>query len=66
MSLLEQHGLVYDAMGDLKQLKVVALKFPNVTIVLNHLGGPGPVDQPAETLAQWKEDIAALVVQKRL
>ena len=60
MSLLEQHNLVYDAMGDLRKLKEVALKFPKVTIVLNHLGGPGPVDQPAEKLDEWKENIAAL------
>ena len=46
MEWLDKHGLVYEnselGKEGIQNLKKLALKFPKVTIVMNHLGGPHP------------------------
>jgi predicted TIM-barrel fold metal-dependent hydrolase len=64
---LEKHGLSYDAWmyhPQLMELADLAKAFPNVTIILDHIGGPlcaGPyAGKRDEIFQQWKQGIAAL------
>lgn len=68
--VLEKYNLVFDRwhhpdpayqFGELPKLQVLASEFPNVTIVLDHLGGAvGPDMGGAEARLHWREEIAAL------
>lgn len=64
---LATHGLTFDAWlyhHQLPELTALARACPEVTIVLDHFGGPlgiGPYEgKRAEIFRQWAEDIAAL------
>lgn len=67
MDLLQQLNLSLDVVTGapplpgghtgLQKIKVVALHYPSVTIVINHLGGNVPA-MAGESLAQWRADIA--------
>lgn len=69
IALLEKYDLSFDWVGfslkrynpeSLANLKAIALKFPKVRIVMNHLGFlVGPRMSPAE-LEAWKKDIAGV------
>merc|ERR1712125_26406 len=68
---LEKHGLAFDCFfisndltydsKDFRELQALANEFPNVTIVLNHLGCVAPA-MGAEAQARWRDDIAELAV----
>ena len=64
---LEKYGLSFDAWmyhAQIADLTDLAKAFPEVTIILNHIGGPlgvGPyASKREEVFQQWKQDIAAL------
>lgn len=64
---LEKRGLSFDAWlyhHQIPELTALARAFPNVTIVLDHFGGPlgiGPyAGKRAEIFAQWKKDVDEL------
>ena len=48
----------YDYIGPLPALKEIALLFPNVRIILNHLGGNVGPAMESERLEQWKVEMA--------
>ena len=58
MALLEELDLSYDYIGNLPALKEIALLFPNVRIILNHLGGNVGPTMDAEGLERWKAEMA--------
>mmetsp|Transcript_108138 Transcript_108138/g.230877 ORF Transcript_108138/g.230877 Transcript_108138/m.230877 type:complete len:357 (-) Transcript_108138:28-1098(-) len=68
--VLEKHGLVFDRwhhpdpvyqFGELPKLQALASEFPNVAIVLDHLGGAvGPAMGGTEAASRWRQEIAAL------
>ena len=58
MALLEELNLSYDYIGPLPALKEIALLFPNVRIILNHLGGNVGPTMDAESLERWKAEMA--------
>ncbi|HEX7070751.1 MAG TPA: amidohydrolase family protein [Rhodothermales bacterium] len=66
-SRLAKWGLSFDAWmfhPQLPEIRALAARFPDTTIILDHVGGPvgiGPyAGRRAEILAHWKKDIAAL------
>lgn len=66
-AMLEKYGLSFDAWmyhAQIVDLTGLAKAFPEVTIILNHIGGPlgvGPYAGKREDVFQhWKKDIAAL------
>ena len=48
----------YDYIGPLPALKEIALLFPNVRIILNHLGGNVGPAMESEHLERWKVEMA--------
>ena len=64
VAVLEELNLTLDGHGNdsegFSRIKAVALKFPRLTIVLNHCGaGMGPSKSDAE-VARWRADISDL------
>ena len=63
-SLLEKYNLSYDNWSPdfsrLPKLAELAHKFPNVTVIVNHLGGRIDPDADAAELAAWREAIDAV------
>jgi L-fuconolactonase len=65
-SLLEQHGLSFDAWTyhpQLPQVADLARAFPRTTIIVNHMGGPlriGPYSCANETFETWSRAVRRL------
>ena len=67
IACLESTGLSFDAWlyhAQIPELTDLALAFPGLTIILNHMGGPlgiGPyADFPEEVFRQWAENLKQL------
>jgi predicted TIM-barrel fold metal-dependent hydrolase len=54
LACLQRLGLVYEGLGELGALKAVALKFPGLTVVLNHLGAPPPLGSDQAAVSKWE------------